>query len=166
MVASALVSAGWAALQGPALHRRMVVGGGNTPAYSDYAACADEVRCIRSPARFPPFPPAQMSPQSPFDFRLPTRIVFGPGRIGELGDLARGLGATRALVASDSGVISAGHTEQGIASLEAAGISVMLFDGVHENPTTEHVEAGFALAKEFRPDLIVGLGGGIDTQVG
>jgi alcohol dehydrogenase len=106
-----------------------------------------------------------MSPLFPFDFRLPTRIVFGPGRIGELGDLARvlgagRLGAMRALVVSDAGVISAGHAEQGIASLEAAGISVALFDGVHENPTTEHVEAGLAVAKEFRPDLIVGLGGG------
>lgn len=101
-----------------------------------------------------------MSALSPFDFCLPTRIVFGPGRIAELGELAAELGTRRALVASDAGVISAGHTEQGIASLEAAGLAVQLFDGVGENPTTEHVEAGLAIAKDFRPDLIVGLGGG------
>ena len=35
-----------------------------------------------------------------------------------------------------------------------------LFEGVEENPTTAHVEAGLAVAKQFRPDLIVGLGGG------
>jgi alcohol dehydrogenase len=35
-----------------------------------------------------------------------------------------------------------------------------LFDGVGENPTTDHVAAGLALAREFRPDVIVGLGGG------
>jgi alcohol dehydrogenase len=44
--------------------------------------------------------------------------------------------------------------------LEETGLAVTLFDGVHENPTTKHVDAGLAIAKEFRPDLIIGLGGG------
>jgi alcohol dehydrogenase len=37
---------------------------------------------------------------------------------------------------------------------------VKLFDGVGENPTTRHVDAGLSVARDFRPDLIVGLGGG------
>jgi alcohol dehydrogenase len=97
---------------------------------------------------------------TPFDFHLPTRIVFGSGRIAELGEMARALGATRALVASDAGVISAGHTARGVESLQSAGLVVRVFDGVHENPTTEHVEAGLDVAKDFCPDLIIGLGGG------
>ncbi|MGD9636628.1 MAG: iron-containing alcohol dehydrogenase, partial [Pirellulales bacterium] len=96
----------------------------------------------------------------PFDFQLPTRIVFGPGKLSELGAVAANLGAVRALVVSDSGIIAAGHTPRGVASLENAGLNVALFDGVGENPTTRHVDAGVELAKEFRPDLIVGLGGG------
>jgi len=96
----------------------------------------------------------------PFDFQLPTRIVFGPGRLSELGAVAASLGAQRVLVVSDPGIIAAGHTPRGIASLEQAGLTVALFDGVAENPTTWHVDAGLAVAKEFRPDLIVGLGGG------
>jgi alcohol dehydrogenase len=95
-----------------------------------------------------------------FDFLLPTRILFGPGKLAELGTTAAGLGVKRALVVSDPGIIAAGHTPRGIASLEAAGIAVGLFDGVQENPTTAHVDAGLAVAKEFQPDLIVGLGGG------
>ena len=95
-----------------------------------------------------------------FDFCLPTRIVFGSGRIAELGALAVELGAKRVLVTSDAGVVAAGHTARGRESLEAAGLAVRLFDGVHENPTTEHVESGLAVAQEFRPDLIVGFGGG------
>jgi alcohol dehydrogenase len=70
------------------------------------------------------------------------------------------LGAKRVLVVSDPGIIAAGHTPRGIGYLEAAGLSVALFDGVQENPTTDHVDAGVVLAKEFRPDAIVGLGGG------
>ena len=55
----------------------------------------------------------------PFDFQLPTRIVFGPGKLSELGALAASLGAKRALVVSDPGIVAAGHTPRGIASLEA-----------------------------------------------
>ncbi len=96
----------------------------------------------------------------PFDFQLPTRIVFGPGKLSELGEVAVSLGAKRALVVSDPGIVAAGHTPRGIASLEEAGIAVALFDGVAENPTTAHVDAGLAIAREFQPDLIVGIGGG------
>jgi alcohol dehydrogenase len=96
----------------------------------------------------------------PFDFQCPTRIVFGPGKLTQLGQLAAGLGAVRVLVVSDPGIIAAGHAPRGIASLEQSGLTVSLFDGVEENPTTAHVEAGLAVAKQFRPDLIVGLGGG------
>ena len=96
----------------------------------------------------------------PFDFQLPTRIAFGPGKLSELGAVAASMGVKRALVVSDPGIVAAGHTPRGIASLEQAGLSVMLFDGVAENPSTKHVDAGLAAAKEFRPDLIVGLGGG------
>jgi alcohol dehydrogenase len=96
----------------------------------------------------------------PFDFQCPTRIVFGLGKLTELGRLARELGAKRVLVVTDPGIMAAGHAPRGIASLDQAGMAVDRFDGVGENPTTEHVEAGLHVAKRFRPDLIVAIGGG------
>lgn len=95
-----------------------------------------------------------------FDFHCPTRIVFGAGKLEELGPIAATLGWKRALVVSDPGIVAAGHAPRGIASLERFGLTVTLFDGVGENPTTNHVAAGLTMAREFRPDLIVGLGGG------
>jgi alcohol dehydrogenase len=95
-----------------------------------------------------------------FDFQLPTRIICGSGKLSDLGAVAGSLDAKRALVVSDRGIIAAGHTPRGIVSLEAAGVAVTVFDAVQENPTTAHVNAGLAVAKEFQPDLIVGLGGG------
>jgi alcohol dehydrogenase len=96
-----------------------------------------------------------------FDFQLPTRIVFGAGRLPELGGLARSLGdVSRVLVVSDPGVVAAGHAQRGINSLQAAGLATRLFDGLQENPTTAHVEAGLQAARDFSPDAIVGLGGG------
>lgn len=96
----------------------------------------------------------------PFDFQPQTRIVFGPGKIETLGELACELQAKRALVVSDRGVVAAGHTGRGIESLEKAGVAVRLFDSLHENPNTDDVSAGVKAAEEHRPDLIVGLGGG------
>lgn len=95
-----------------------------------------------------------------FDFHCPTRIVFGAGKLEELGPIAATLGWKRALVVSDPGIVAAGHAPRGMASLERFGLAVTLFDGVSENPTTQHVDAGLAVAREFQPDLLVGLGGG------
>jgi alcohol dehydrogenase len=95
-----------------------------------------------------------------FEYRAETRLVCGPGTLGRLGDLARELGATRALVTSDPGIVAAGHATAGIAALEQAGIVTALFSGFGENPSTCQIETGTGLAREFRPDLLVGLGGG------
>jgi alcohol dehydrogenase len=96
----------------------------------------------------------------PFDFHCPTRIIFGPGTLQQLGRAAADLGARRVLVVSDPGIVAAGHAPRGIQMLEQAGIVVRLFDGVEENPTTAHVDAGLEIARDFRPDLIAGVGGG------
>lgn len=97
----------------------------------------------------------------PFDFNSHTRIIFGPGRLVELGKLAQSLGEMkRVLVVSDPGIVAAGHTPRGIESLESAGLQTLLFDRVQENPTSAHVDEGVTIAHDFRPELIVGLGGG------
>ena len=97
---------------------------------------------------------------TPFDFQPRTRIVYGPNRVDSLGELAGELGVRRALVISDPGIIAAGHVQRGLDSLRRAGIETHLFDGVHENPTSDNVEAGAALARRYDPELLVGLGGG------
>ena len=96
----------------------------------------------------------------PFDYQPRTRIVFGQGKVDDLGALAGELGARRALLVSDPGVVAAGHAPRGLDSLRRAGVETQLFDGVAENPTTDHVEAGLAIARRIEPELIVGLGGG------
>jgi alcohol dehydrogenase len=96
----------------------------------------------------------------PFDYQPRTRIVFGPGRIEALGELASELGARRALVVSDPGVIAAGHAAHGISALERAGIETHLFEGVHENPTTEDVAAGVKVARRYDPEVLIAIGGG------
>lgn len=77
-----------------------------------------------------------------------------------LGSVARELGGRRALVVSDPGIIAAGHAGVGVESLRRAGLDVECFSGFGENPTTLQVDSGAAVAAAFRPNLLVGLGGG------
>lgn len=95
-----------------------------------------------------------------FDFQQRTRFVFGAGSLQRLGELARECGGSKVLVVSDAGVVSAGHFQRAVDSLLNAGLNVASFHDFRENPSTEHVAAGVKVAKEFSPDLLVGLGGG------
>ena len=99
---------------------------------------------------------------NPFDLNLRTRLVFGAGTIDRVGELtAETVGPRcRALVVTDRGIIAAGHHARAIDSLRAAQIETLTFDGAHENPTTKDVEAGLKIAKEFQPQILIGLGGG------
>jgi alcohol dehydrogenase len=109
----------------------------------------------------PNLPAANLNGHLPaFDYQPRTRVVFGPGKISELGTLAAELGAQRVLLVTDHGLETAGHPQKGIAALESAGLAVSLFDDVHPNPTTDDVARGLAIAQAARIDLIVGLGGG------
>jgi len=89
-----------------------------------------------------------------------TRVVFGSGRLVDLGDLVRDESGSRVLLVSDPGIVAAGHVDRAIESLRAAGLSVIVFDAVEENPTTLHVDAGVAVAQRHSIDFLVGLGGG------
>ena len=104
-----------------------------------------------------------------FDWRPRTRVVFGPGTLARLGELAAPgdeppLGA-RALVVTDAGVVAAGHAAAGARSLNAAGIEAALFDQVRPNPTARDVGAAVAAARDHGADLLVGLGGGSAMDV-
>ena len=103
---------------------------------------------------------ATRQPLEEFEFRGGPRLVVGPGTLGRLGSLARELGASRVLVTSDPGIVDAGHAAAGVESLAEAGLTAQLFSDFGENPTTAQIEAGTALARDLRPDLLVGLGGG------
>ncbi|MGB0768547.1 MAG: iron-containing alcohol dehydrogenase [Phycisphaeraceae bacterium] len=97
-----------------------------------------------------------------------TRLVFGDGALEHLGPLCVELGATRVMIISDPGVTHAGHTERGLQVVRRAGLEATTFASVHENPSTADVDAAVVAAKSFKPDLLVGLGGGsaIDTAKG
>lgn len=89
-----------------------------------------------------------------------VKIAFGAGNLNRLGEIVKREGGTRVLLVSDPGITAAGHVERAVRSLYKADVPVRVYDEAGENPTTIHVGKGVILARPFKPDLIVGLGGG------
>ena len=105
-------------------------------------------------------PNVPMPTPPPFDYFPLTRVVFGAGTVARLGELTRELGGRRVLLVTDPGLEKAGHPQRALSSLRAAGLEPFLFDGVEENPTTHHVQAGLEVAQKNHVDVIVAVGGG------
>lgn len=95
-----------------------------------------------------------------FNYVQPTEIVFGAGRIKEIGKIAKKYGSTCLLVTMPE--------FEGIAPLYSRvkqyiadeGMKLIHFDGVVPNPTTDIITKGASLAKKHNADVIIGLGGG------
>lgn len=95
-----------------------------------------------------------------FNYFQPTEIVFGIGRIKEIGQIAKKYGTTCLLVTVpefDAVMPLYGRVKQYLAE---AGMRLIHFDGVIPNPTTDIVTKGAALARKFGADVVIGLGGG------
>ena len=97
---------------------------------------------------------------SPVDHRPLGRVIAGPGSIGRLGEVVRELGAVRVLLVTDPGLEQTGHPRRAASFLTEAGLTVVRFEGVKENPTEREVEAGVKVAREGAIECIVALGGG------
>jgi alcohol dehydrogenase len=95
-----------------------------------------------------------------FDYQPLTRVVFGAGSAGRLGELVREHGGGRVLLVTDPGLEEAGHPQRALASLREAGLIAFVFDAVEVNPTTRHVEAGLKVARDHAIDFLVAVGGG------
>lgn len=95
-----------------------------------------------------------------FNWHQPTELLFGWGRLDEVGELV-GLHGSRCLMVT-------GHTseakypiyERVKKALEEKGVEVFHFDGVTTNPTTDIVNEGGEIAKENDVDVVLGVGGG------
>ena len=66
----------------------------------------------------------------------------------------------RAFIVSDANIVKLGLDELVKAELKAANIECKVFDGVEPDPSIQTVEKATAIAKDFKPDWFIGLGGG------
>ncbi len=95
-----------------------------------------------------------------YNFFAPTRVLFGPGKLAELGD--QQLPGKKALVVTTGGksVKANGYLDRLYEQLDRAGVGHVLFDRIEPNPLRQTVNAGGWLAREQGCDFVVALGGG------
>ena len=103
--------------------------------------------------------------ESVFTYGAPA-LKFGRGASDELGHDLLALGARRVLLVTDAGVAATGHPDRIADLVRGCGIEVVVFDGVHVEPTDASLEAAVAHARGNGPfDAFLAVGGGsaIDT---
>ncbi len=95
-----------------------------------------------------------------YTFFANTRVLFGPGKLAELGD--QRLPGRRALLVTTGGksVKANGYLARVEAELDRAGVTHVLFDRIEPNPLRETVNAGARLAHSEGCDFVLALGGG------
>jgi hydroxyacid-oxoacid transhydrogenase len=94
-----------------------------------------------------------------------SRVTFGRGCLGEVGDRASALGMRRVALFTDARVAELPVFAAAHASLLAAGLDVITYTDVHVEPTDASFQQGAGFAQELNPDGYISLGGGsvIDT---
>lgn len=93
-------------------------------------------------------------------FQAPTRLIFGPGAVEQVGPEAAALKAGGILVCTDRGVASSGALDQVLDSLRTEGVEYALFDEVEANPSIASVERALGLLRQEGCRATLGLGGG------
>ena len=103
-----------------------------------------------------------------FEAKAAPRIIYGVDAVDEIGSLVKSIGASRVLLVTDPGIVSAGHMDRVAKRLRQSSIDFCAFTDVAENPSTKEVERCVETARAAEVDLIIGLGGGssLDTAKG
>ncbi len=100
------------------------------------------------------------NPPINFSFFLPINVVFGCGKVKEVGNLTKAYGKKALIVTGRSSAKKSGIYYKVNESLKKVGIDTVLFDKVTPNPLTTTAEEGAKFAKENGCDVVVAIGGG------
>ena len=95
-------------------------------------------------------------------------VLFGEGVISELGNEAKNLGITKAIVITDEFIIKVDGYKTCISSLKDAGIGIVEFTKCTADAPSDVVHEASKMAKEAQVDGVIGIGGGssLDTAKG
>jgi alcohol dehydrogenase class IV len=95
-----------------------------------------------------------------FNYFQPTELVFGRGRVKELGSIAKRFGQRTLLVTVKESPALSDQFARILKILTEEGLKVTHYDGVVPNPTVESIAAGSKIARECGTQSVIGLGGG------
>lgn len=95
-----------------------------------------------------------------FDFRNPTKIIFGRGAENRVGTETAAYAKKILLHFGGKSIKNSGLYDRVTASLKSAGVQWVELGGVVPNPRLSLVRQGIKLCKEHKLELILAVGGG------
>jgi alcohol dehydrogenase class IV len=98
-------------------------------------------------------------------FHTAGQFVFGRDAVKQLSEIAVRFGLKRVLVVTDPVLLQGGLGDPVHASLSIGGATVELFSGGEPEPSLTAARAAVAAGREFRPDAVLGLGGGSNMDL-
>jgi alcohol dehydrogenase len=98
-------------------------------------------------------------------FHSAGQLVFGRNAADKIGEIARRLGVRRIFVVTDPNLLKAGLVDAVHAPLSEAGLVIEVFSGGEPEPSLRAANAAIAAARDFRPDAVLGLGGGSNMDL-
>lgn len=103
-----------------------------------------------------------------YDFLMPSVNFFGPGVIHQIGERAKMLGMTKPVIVTDKFLegLEDGAVQQTLASLKAAGVDYVIYNGVEPNPKVRNIQEVKKLYEESGADSIITVGGGSAHDTG
>lgn len=95
-----------------------------------------------------------------FSYFLPVNIIFGFGKVNEVGNISKKYGKKALIVTGRHSAKKSGLYDKVNDCLKCAGLDTLCFDKVSQNPLTTTAAEGATFAKENECDLVVAIGGG------
>lgn len=103
-----------------------------------------------------------------FTYSIPTKIIFGPDKLGKLGKELSKFGKKVLMVYGGGSIKKNGIYDKAAASIKEAGLELFELSGVDPNPKVTSVNAGAEICRKEGIDVILAVGGGsvIDCSKG
>jgi len=98
-------------------------------------------------------------------FSSAGRVFFGWGVLEELRNVSQELGK-RVMVCTDRNIIKSGIADRVEALLKEGGCEVLIFPEGRPEVDLKTIEASAEAARQFNPDVIIGVGGGSNMDLG
>ena len=98
-------------------------------------------------------------------FSTAGRVFFGWGVLEELHNVSQELGK-RAMVCTDRNIIKSGIADRVEGLLKDGGCEVLTFPDGRPEVDLKTIEASAEAARQFNPDVIIGVGGGSNMDLG
>ena len=89
-----------------------------------------------------------------------TPVLFGSGTLAQVGQKAKELGMSKALIITDKGIMELGVPAKIVDSLASAGVESQVWDGAVGDCPTDVIREAVSIAVESGADGFIGVGGG------